>query len=129
MWRENNKEYIKEQNKIRYYKDVEASRAYFKQWREDNQEKVRAYWKSENGKKVSRIGNWKRIGVVSNDFNELYERYLHTSHCDLCKVELVEGNKQNNKKCLDHDHQTGEFRYVICNKCNNERWKQNLNLL
>ena len=123
LWRANNREYVKDQNKIRYHKDLDASRAYAKQWREKNQEKVRAYWKSEGGKKASRIGNWKRIGVVSSDFNKLYERYINTSHCELCNIELVEGQKQNNKRCLDHNHETGEVRHVLCNRCNNERWK------
>ena len=29
---------------------------------------------------------------------------MNTTCCDLCKIELCDGNKGSNKKVMDHDH-------------------------
>ena len=34
--------------------------------------------------------------------------------CQHCQTEFT----KNNKRCLDHDHTTGLFRKIICNRCN-----------
>jgi hypothetical protein len=39
-------------------------------------------------------------------------------NCDLCNVELCDGNKLPNRKCMEHNHDTGEFRNIVCNSCN-----------
>ena len=47
----------------------------------------------------------------------IYEKVQDTTHCELCNVELISGRKSNSR-CMDHDHETGYFRYVLCNTCN-----------
>lgn len=66
--------------------------------------------------KKGRIKLWKKRGIINDDFNELYSKYLDTKNCELCNIEF--GGKGKNKKCLDHDHVTGLFRNVLCNNCN-----------
>ena len=63
------------------------------------------------------IYNWKKRGV-KGDYKKLYDIYINTTNCDICKVKLISGIRGNNKKCLDHDHITGEFRNILCNTCN-----------
>jgi len=67
--------------------------------------------------KYKSIYDWKRIGVISNDFDNLYKNHMNINNCQLCKVEF---NKdiRNQNRCLDHDHETGLYRQTICNKCN-----------
>ena len=60
------------------------------------------------------IYNWKKRGLIYDDYNALYEAYIKTSECQHCKTEFT----KNNKRCLDHDHTTGLFRKIICNQCN-----------
>ena len=63
------------------------------------------------------INAWKRSGVISNDFDKLYEHHMNINNCELCKVEF-NSDIRNERRCLDHDHTTGLYRQTICNKCN-----------
>jgi len=125
-YRERNKEAITEYKKEYYDKNKDKKLEQSKEYYQNNKDKIKErqkeyskeYRKTESRKKSNRIANWKSIGVISDDFNSLYEYYLNVEFCELCDVELVEGSYGNNKKCLDHDHITGEFRNVLCCWCN-----------
>lgn len=67
--------------------------------------------------KSQAINDWKKKGVISDDFHKLYEEYMSINNCQLCGV-LFNKDIHNNKRCLDHDHQTGLYRQTICHKCN-----------
>ena len=71
--------------------------------------------------KQNRIKKWKSRAVICDDWDKLYDRYINTNNCDNCDIELIEGNYGSNKKCLDHNHNTGEFRNILCNTCNCRR--------
>ena len=130
--KEYNKDYYKKNREkiLEYHKDYdennkEKRKIYNKDYQENNKEKLlekqKDYRKTEPYKKSSRISDWKRYGVKHEDFNSLYDYYLNVEFCEQCNVELVEGVLGANKKCLDHDHTTGEFRNVICQRCNIRR--------
>ena len=136
-YRENNKEKIKEYQKEYRRKNREKLLAHDREYRvnnkekkkeynEKNKERIKEYNKVYNQsavrKKSLRIYKWKFRGVIHDDFNELYEKYINTEFCELCNVELtVDKTKTKTTRCLDHDHTTGEFRNVICHSCNVKR--------
>ena len=107
-WRKNNKEYDQKRHKEHYQNNKEYILEYLKEYRQ-----------TEQGIKSRRISKWKYNGMsLDYDFDEIYDIYIHCKVCDYCDVELVEGQFGSNKKCLDHNHSTGEIRGILCNTCN-----------
>jgi len=125
-YRENNKEKIKEYNKEWQEKNNDKVKAKYKRYYEKNKERLQEtkknqmeeYLKTDQGKKLNRVKNWRNNGLICEDYDKLYEHYLNTWECDNCGIELVEGNYGENHKCMDHNHRTGLFRNILCNKCN-----------
>tara|TARA_R110000772_G_scaffold261962_1_gene380709 strand:+ start:277 stop:597 length:321 start_codon:yes stop_codon:yes gene_type:complete len=102
--------------------DPERRKRYYEKHKEKNKEKRRLYLQTPEGKKYNRTSRWKTMGVIHDDFNELYEKYINTEICELCNVELTEDKiKTKTTRCLDHDHTTGEFRNIVCHSCNIKR--------
>ena len=105
-WKENNKENLTEYGKL---------------YREKNKERIKEYNKTAPRKKSKRLNDWKRRGLLHDNIDELYEQYINTNECNVCKVEFTD----KNKRCMDHDHQNGAFRNILCNRCNvNDNWKK-----
>jgi len=86
----------------------------------DKKEYMKQYRKTPQGIKTNRIGGWKTLGL-KGDYEAIYQRYMNTTNCDLCNVELKQGQKGGNRKCMEHDHNTGEFRNIVCNTCNQNK--------
>ena len=76
----NSKEYMKQYRLANKEKIKEQE----KQYQLTNKEKIAEYRQTENGKKSNRINTWKRLGVISENFDELHEKYLNTTNCDNC---------------------------------------------
>jgi hypothetical protein len=87
----------------------------------DKKAYMKEYDQSPQGKKSNTISNWKSRGLIG-EYESIYDRYLNTNNCDLCNVELC-----SNKKVMDHDHITGEFRNVVCHKCNCNKIDKKIN--
>ena len=64
--------------------------------------------------KIDTISRWKRRGVIYGDFEELYYTYIRTLNCSHCNKEFNSSRDRH----LDHNHITGLFRAIVCQKCN-----------
>ena len=83
----------------------------------------KAYHQSPAGKKSMIISKWKQRGIIHDDYSELHDRYISTTNCDVCRIEF----KDSFDRCLDHDHETGQFRQFLCRNCNTQdRWKSRI---
>jgi len=67
------------------------------------------------------IEKWEKVHNVklrdNESWDDLYNKWDEASNCNVCKIELVRGNSRNGK-CLDHDHETGYYRQILCRGCN-----------
>tara|TARA_R110000868_G_scaffold1900_4_gene15006 strand:- start:29 stop:445 length:417 start_codon:yes stop_codon:yes gene_type:complete len=127
LYYELNKEKIKQRVKKYNEENKQKISEYQKDYRKENKEQLKVYHKekkkdfntSEDGKKVNKIKRWKLRGVINDDFSSLYDYYLNCKNCEECNVEFYSNG--NNRRCLDHDHETGLFRNVLCSLCNVRR--------
>jgi len=119
---EKGKEKTKERKQKYYEENKEKIKERQQKYMKENKEKIKErqlnYAQTEAGKKTNRIAMWKYIGVISDDWDALYEYYINCWECENCGVELIEGIYCNNKRVLDHCHKTRLFRNVLCSYCN-----------
>ena len=67
--------------------------------------------------------SWKSYGLIMDNFEEIYNKYIYATHCQLC-------NKQFEKSLdrqMEHNHATGKFRNIVCNKCNHKKEDRKIN--
>ncbi len=98
------------------------SKEYMKEYYQKNKDKIKEYSQTPARKKSMRIKNWKKRGVIHHNFDELYEKYINSENCELCGCTLtVDKRTTPTTRCLDHNHETGQFRNVLCHSCNRKR--------
>jgi hypothetical protein len=87
--------------------DDEARRAYKRKWVADRLRTDPAYLKRH--REGQRCKNYQRLyGITLEQREALYASQAGV--CALCEV--------NEAEVVDHDHQTGKVRGLLCNKCN-----------
>ena len=94
----------------------EERKAYNKEYRE-----------SEEGKMFIKISKWKISGLICDtpeDYVTIYYHWLASTHCEKCNIQFTEGNTKY-RKCMDHNHNTGLYRNILCNICNVNDRKDN----
>ena len=128
-YKEANKDKIKEQSKAYREANKEKIKEQDRAYREANKEKIKERMKAYNqtpaGKKVRRIWDWKDAGILYPDLHGFYDEvFIKTTHCEDCGDEFIEhklGESNAKCRCLDHEHETGEIRGIVCQNCNNTR--------
>ena len=60
------------------------------------------------------INHWKHRGLIYDNYDDLFEVYRKTLNCQHCNKEL----KNKTDRCMDHNHETGLFRKIVCRRCN-----------
>lgn len=106
-------------------KNSEQVAAYQKQWREENAEHVAQYGKAYMAEYMSkpevqeatwRRNLWKNYKMTDAEFNELWS--VQSGQCAICSVELLPRGRQPNAVAVDHNHDTGAVRGLLCQACN-----------
>ena len=101
-------------------KEKERKAIFYKNNKEKVDARNKAYSETPAGIKSTSMRMWRYLGV-KNVNDEMYERYINTTNCDVCNKEF----KNSMDRHLDHDHETGEMRWVLCCSCNaNDNWKK-----
>ena len=83
-------------------------------------EQYKAYDQTENGKMRMKIRKWKKLGLIMDnpeDYLTIYYHWLCSTNCEKCNKEFTKGNTKY-RKCMDHNHTTGQYRNILCNNCN-----------
>jgi hypothetical protein len=101
----NNKEKRKKQARDSYLKHIEKRVEKNNQWRNNNRDKIKSY---------SRINGLKnKFNITLDQYNEIFNK--QNGCCMICEKPQSEFPKA---LCVDHNHQTGKIRGLLCDKCN-----------
>ena len=121
-YRESSHKYYHENKEKNKEKNKESSHKYYCENKEKEAQRKKAYYQTERGIKSYRIDKWKRRGVICENFDNLYDYVINCKNCENCDIELtVDRHNTATTRCLDHCHETGEFRDVLCHSCNIRR--------
>ena len=78
------------------------------------------YKDKELQKQSQTIFQWKKRGMKFETMDEakaIYQKYKVATKCEVCSKSF-----EDVKKHLDHDHETGQVRNIVCCHCN--WWRQ-----
>ena len=69
--------------------------------------------------KYSTKASWKAKGMkfTKEEYKTIYNKYIYATNCELCNNKF----KSTTDRHLDHNHKTGEIRYIVCRSCNKRK--------
>jgi Pyruvate/2-oxoacid:ferredoxin oxidoreductase delta subunit len=114
-------------NSIQYWKNPEKYRKKYTDWYKKPKNKERRklgakkYYKTDNGIKSRTISNWKQTIPPyklqeGETWDFIYEEFNNAKFCNGCGICFDE--VKSKRKCLDHNHDSGLIRGVLCSRCN-----------
>jgi hypothetical protein len=110
------RESAKEDARKYYHENRERCLLRNKEWVKRNREKALQYWKNVymNNKPKRRNRVLQELyGITLVDYNELF--ILQNGRCAICGIHQVELTRALH---VDHNHDTGEIRGLLCSNCN-----------
>jgi hypothetical protein len=82
-----------------------------------NKDRLNAYKRSiYNAQKGSDLWLRKRYGLSTGDYDRLYA--AQGNGCAICGVERNNNLLKKGRLCVDHDHENGYVRGLLCDSCN-----------
>ena len=99
------------------YEDVEVRRAYHKKWCEEHPEEMKSYYRRYETRRKDDA--WISSRKLKHAYGILLEDYIRMEteqdfKCAICKKQNLDGKRLY----VDHNHDTGKVRALLCRKCN-----------
>jgi hypothetical protein len=109
---------FKERARLRYLADPAAAKARVKRWQQANPDRLNAYRRQRRlepeVKRRERAGHLKRkYGISLEHYDSMLDD--QGGGCAICKREPIGQIPLH----VDHDHETGKIRGILCFTCNN----------
>jgi len=107
---------------------IEKRRKYVREWRIKNKDKLREQdreWKKKNRQNIATLARiryqknsqkeldrirFKKYGITGEEFRTIVQK--QNGRCPICSRTI------DKNLSVDHNHDTGKIRGIICNKCN-----------
>lgn len=102
-----NRDKLNEQRRSRYAKDPSKFQAHNAQWKRDNPEKVKAAY---------RRAQLRKYGLTPEDYDRMVEE--QGGKCLICNQEPPPRNGKPEPLAVDHCHEVGVVRGLLCWRCN-----------
>jgi hypothetical protein len=99
-----------------FYRSKDKKTARKSACKQCQRERMNAYYKTPHGRKMKQEKSWLENGLIGMTV-ERYEAMLvkQDGGCSICKKTV---NKNGTRLCVDHDHETGLIRGLLCHDCN-----------
>ena len=81
---------------------------------EERKRKATKVWRERNPDKVLNKRYKERYGITYDTYKEMLKEQNHK--CAICGTDEVD--TRNSKLCVDHCHNTGQVRKLLCHSCN-----------
>lgn len=107
-----------------YHANIEKHKAYHKRYRESHKEQLKAQqaaWVARQGPDRNRRYQLKRLyGIDLEHYDAILQR--QGGVCAICRLSETTIDRRTGKPwplAVDHNHNTGELRGLLCRRCNN----------
>jgi hypothetical protein len=98
--------------------NITARRKASLKWNVKNQDKMNQYaanYRARHSTRLKDLRIKRKYGITIKDFNEMLEK--QQGKCAICPHKFDEKIKSQNA-CIDHNHETGKIRGLLCRTCN-----------
>ncbi|KKM02643.1 hypothetical protein LCGC14_1782310 [marine sediment metagenome] len=114
------RKYNKEASQKYYQKNKEERKDYSRKWRKEynkkypeKQKQSSKNYRKNNKEKIRDHLLKRRFGITLEEYNQILE---NQNYC--CKICERHESKFKISLAVDHDHETGKIRGLLCSKCN-----------
>lgn len=108
-WRRENRDHIKNYNR-QWSEGNEDRRSYMTEYN-------RKLWADPEFRKLERERKlFAQYRMTENDFNRMWKE--QNGNCAICEVPMLPRGKKRFSASIDHNHETGEVRGLLCSRCN-----------
>jgi hypothetical protein len=120
--RNKNIEHVRAKDRARQPKRKEAQKIYMAEWRERNRSKMEDYFReyrvSGRAARAELTRRIKSFGITIDEYIEMLREQEEV--CAICKQpeEIGVPGQKMRVLSLDHDHDTGKLRGLLCGTCN-----------